>query len=258
VTAAVALHPSAEIDIETPHERAHRRVEELRRAASGVLEVLAHIYLDEDWKHLSDHDGQPFTGFTSFVQHALGGSASNARRYRQGVETLIVPLHEITADGTRIPVTPNDIVRLGRGGAEAVLEAAPTALAGITDTTAQTAALRDLLDTVIAEHQALGHERTLPEIPATVPPPALTAGTAGHDPWGSDPDTSAEHTEDTSDGLDDADYTTLRTTLAAVLELDPVSAAGEINAAHSSRLAGDCLAGAQRLARIAQLLKALR
>lgn len=260
MTAAVALHPSAEIDVETPQERAHRRVEELRRAASGVLEVLAYIYLDEDWKHLTDSDGQPFAGFTAFVQHSLGGSASNARRYRQGVETLIIPLHEITADGTRIPVTPNDIVRLGRGGAEAVIEAAPTALAGITDTTSQTSALRGLLDTVIAEHHSLGqvHESTLPEIPATVPPPALTAGTDGQDPWGSDPDISAEHTEDTSGGLDAADYTALRATLAAVLDLDPVAAAGEINAAHSSRLAGDCLAGAQRLARIAQLLKALR
>jgi hypothetical protein len=133
-------------------------------------------------------------------------------------------------------------------------------LAGITDTTEQTAALRGLLDTVIAEHQTLGQvrERTLPEIPATVPPPALTAATDGHDPWGSDPDSRPELDDDTDHLLGEEHYPALRTALAAVLALDPVTAAGEITAAHSAHLAGECLTGAQRLARMAQLLKALR
>ena len=269
MTAAAALHPSAEVDIETPHERAQRRVEELRRAASGVLEVLAQIYIDVDWKYLTDETGEQFSGFTQFVQHSLGGSASNARRYRQGVETLVVPLQEITAEGTRIPVTPNDIVRLGRSGAQAVLEAAPTALAGISENTAQTTALRGLLDGVIADHQsALGQlpDRVVPEIPATVPPSALPAGSdgGGDDPWGSDPDTpgGAGRQQDSEcpeadDEPDSEDYTALRTALERVLALDPIAAAGDITARHGAVLAADCMSAAQRLARIAQLLKAL-
>ncbi|ORB76803.1 hypothetical protein BST46_28060, partial [Mycobacterium timonense] len=107
----VALSGSAEV--ETPRERAVRRVEELKRAVGGVLEVLAAIYRDEDWRYLHDDTGAPFAGFGQFVQYTLGGSASNARRYRQGVETLVVPLRDLTAPDTRIPVTPNDIAQLG-------------------------------------------------------------------------------------------------------------------------------------------------
>jgi len=259
MTATIALPDNSPVDTETPQQRAQRRVEELRRSAAGVLEVLAQIYLDEDWKYLTDDTGMPYTGFTSFVQHTLGGSASNARRYRQGVETLVAPLQGITAADTRIPVTPNDIVQLGRSGAEAVLEAAPSALAGITDSAAQTKALRGLLDDVIAETKSgLGQvpdRSPIPEIPATVP----AAIEAGSDAWGSDPhpdelvgDTGPDQpvTADERTALNDA--------VQAVLALDPATSAGEITAAHSTRLAGDCLSAAQRLARIAQLLKALR
>lgn len=269
MTAAMVLHPDAKVDNETPQERAQRRVEELRRAASGVLEVLAQIYLDEDWKYLTDDSGQQFSGFTQFVQHTLGGSASNARRYRQGVETLVAPLQEITAAGTRIPVTPNDIVRLGRSGARAVLEAAPTALAGFSESTAQTTALRGLLDEIIAEHQpSVGQlpDRVLPGIPATVPPNALTAGGGDdHDPWGSDPESpsredgphDAVYPEAELDRPDSQDNTALRSALERVLALDPVAAAGDIGARHGAHVAADCMNAAQRLARIAQLLKSL-
>lgn len=268
MTAAVAIPPISEIEVETPEERAHRRVDELRRAASGVLEVLAQIYLDEDWKYLTDEAGQPFSGFTQFVQHTLGGSASNARRYRQGVETLVAPLQEITAADTRIPVTPNDIVRLGRSGAEAVVEAAPTALAGVSGGVPQTAALRDLLDDIIATQQASPgqlKDRVIPEIPATVPPAALTAGNGEHDaPWGSDPD-SPGHDPGPADSVDSEEFAepdsetsiALRAALEQVLALDPVVAAGHITARRGAPLAAECMTAAQRLARIAQLLKAL-
>jgi len=259
MTAAVAVRTPVALEVETPQQRAYRRVEELRRTAAGVMEILAQIYLDEDWKYLTDDSGTAFSGFTAFVQHTLGGSASNARRYRQGVETLVAPLQELTAEGTRIPVTPNDIVQLGRGGAQAVVEAAPTALAGVTDPDAQTAALRGLLDEAIAEtHSGVGHlpgAAAVPEIPATVPPAALGDGN-DEDMWDSDPDPEGSAALDPDP--DDADYTALRDALQSVLALDPISAAGEISAAHSPRLAADCLSAAQRLARIAQLLKALR
>ncbi len=269
MTAAVALHHEAEFEIETPQERAQRRVDELRRAASGVLEVLAKIYVDEDWKYLTDESGQHFSGFTHFVQHTLGGSASNARRYRQGVETLVAPLQEITAEGTRIPVTPNDIVRLGRAGAQAVLEAAPTALAEISDATKQTTALRGLLDEIIAAHHTSAGQlpdRVVPEIPASIPPAALNAGQhdGDDDPWGSDPDSPAGLTLGESDSSaadvvdpDSETFIALRSALQSVLALDPVAAAADITARHGAPLSVDCMTAAQRLARIAQLLKAL-
>lgn len=137
-------------------------------------------------------------------------------------------------------------------------------MAGISENWAQTTALRGLLDDVIAEHQtALGQVPgpALPEIPATVPPQALTAGRDGDDPWGSAPDSptqaEAEYPEE-ADRAESAECTALRNAVDRVLALDPVTAAGDITAAHGVRVASDCLSAAQRLARIAQLLKALQ
>lgn len=247
-------------DIEAPRQRALRRLDELRQAASGVLEVLARIYRDEDWRHLTDADGQPFTSFTVFVQHSLGGSASNARRYRQGVETLVAPLQELTAADTRIPVTPHDIVRLGHAGARVVLEAAPAALAGIGEPGGQTAALRGLLDTVITEQQPLGQipgDAGVPEIPATVPPAGLEPSDRDHIPGAADADDDAGDRDEVA-GCGDVDAgTALQAALRLVAGLDPVSAVEEIGAGYRGRLAADCLRGAQQLARISQLLKAL-
>ena len=172
----VTLSESAEV--ETPRERAVRRVEELKHAVGGVLEVLAAIYRDEDWRYLHDDTGAPFVGFTQFVQYTLGGSASNARRYRQGVATLVAPLRELTVSDTRIPVTPNDIVQLGQSGARRVVAAAPDVLAGISDRGAQTAALRELIDEVITERHSPtgagaassdGDLSVLPAVPAALP-----------------------------------------------------------------------------------------
>ncbi|EUA65489.1 hypothetical protein I553_10786 [Mycobacterium xenopi 4042] len=39
--------------------------------------------------------------------------------------------------------------------------------------------------------------------------------------------------------------------------MDPVAAVDAVDAAHTAQLASDCLAAAQRLARLGQLLKAL-
>ena len=55
-------------DVETAQERAARRVDELARAVSGVLEVLAAIYRDEDWRYLRDRCGEPYRDFVGFVR----------------------------------------------------------------------------------------------------------------------------------------------------------------------------------------------
>ncbi|WP_084020251.1 hypothetical protein [Mycobacterium avium] len=288
-------------DVETPQERAVRRVEDLKRAVGGVLEVLAAIYRDEDWRYLHDATGAPFTGFTQFVQYALGGSASNARRYRQGVETLVAPLRELTASNTRIPVTPNDIVQLGQSGARRVVAAAPDVLSGISDSRAQTAALRGLIDEVITErHSPTGAgaarpdaESLVPTVPAALPATPVrdvavagdysgsAAADSGVDPGGP----AVESVSGSYDGYTDkaagrllereqpgqarSELATpigagakirgieLQAALATVLSVDPVAAVDAVDAAHTAQIANDCLAAAQRLARLGQLLKAL-
>lgn len=142
--------------IETRQERALRRAEQLHNAFQTAFEVLAEIYRDEDWRYINDGAGRPYTGFTAFVQDQLGCAASNARRYQQGIVGLILPLQELTAPGTRIPVTSSDVARLGVTGARVVIEEAPGALAGLTDPDAQTDALRDLIDTVTQRSTAPG------------------------------------------------------------------------------------------------------
>lgn len=133
---------------ETRQERAFRRAQQLHNAFQTAFEVLAEIYRDEDWRYINDAAGRPYTGFTAFVQDQLGCAASNARRYQQGIVGLILPLQELTAPGTRIPVTSSDVARLGVTGARVVIEQAPTALEGLTEPDEQTDALRQLIDSV--------------------------------------------------------------------------------------------------------------
>lgn len=142
--------------VETRQERALRRAQQLHNAFQTAFEVLAEIYRDEDWRYINDGAGRPYAGFTAFVQDQLGCAASNARRYQQGIVSLILPLQELTAPGTRIPVTSSDVARLGVTGARVVIEEAPGALEGITEPDAQTDALRDLIDTVTQRSTAPG------------------------------------------------------------------------------------------------------
>lgn len=166
-------------DVETAQERAVRRVDELARAVSGVLEVLAAIYRDEDWRYLRDRFGEPYRDFVGFVRDRLGGSESNARRYRQGVETLVAPLLEITGAEVRIPVTPNDVAVLGVSGASRVVEAAPGRLEGVGTAEERTAALRELIDTVISERRRRDIAADVVDVlPSDAGPEALPAAPA--------------------------------------------------------------------------------
>lgn len=142
--------------VETRQERALRRAQQLHNAFQTAFEVLAEIYRDEDWRYINDGAGRPYAGFTAFVQDQLGCAASNARRYQQGIVGLILPLQELTAPGTRIPVTSSDVARLGVTGARVVVEEAPGVLEGLTEPDAQTGALRDLIDTVTQRSTAPG------------------------------------------------------------------------------------------------------
>lgn len=205
--------------VETRQERALRRAQQLHNAFQTVFEALAEIYRDEDWRYINDGAGRPYTGFTAFVQDQLGCAASNARRYQQGIVGLILPLQELTAPGTRIPVTSSDIARLGATGARVVIEEAPGALEGLTDPDAQTDALRDLIDTVTQSSTAPGfgplHESSTPPasplgalVPAQIPDDDVDApfdittpggqqSASSAPPWAADENT-ATCTDDTS------------------------------------------------------------
>lgn len=133
---------------ETRQERALRRVTELQSYVQSAFETLAAIYRDEDWKYVNDARGRPYSRFTEFVQDQLDCVASNARRYQQGITSLVLPLQELTAPGTRIPVTSADVAKLGVTGARVVVEEAPDALNGVSDSESQTEVLRGLIDKV--------------------------------------------------------------------------------------------------------------
>lgn len=134
--------------LETRQERARRRIAALGAAFQTVFETLAEIYRDEDWRYVNDAAGRPYSGFTAFVADQLGCASSNARRYQQGITSLVLPLQEIAGPGTRIPVTSADVVRLGVTGAKVVVEEAAAVLEGVQDSEQQTAVLRELIDTV--------------------------------------------------------------------------------------------------------------
>jgi hypothetical protein len=214
-------------DIETAHERAQRRVAELAHAVGGVLETLAAIYRDEDWRYLHDRAGEPYQDFAGFVRDQLGGSESNARRYRQGVETLVVPLLEVAGPGTRIPVTPNDVAALGLSGAAKVIAAAPEQLAGVHTGEVRTAVLRELIDSVISERHRnaatpiSGIAELPPALPTPLPhPPDPTAPATDHDSTEPPPDRPAappcgDGRREHADGPDQNDAATPAVSAAA-------------------------------------------
>lgn len=134
--------------------RARHRIHQLRASFAFTLNILADMYLDEDWKHLTGPDGNPYETFTAMLVDELGVSPSYARRHQQGVIDVVVPLREAAGPSTRVPVTSADIVALGKKGAERVRAAAPHALEGVSDPGDQEQALRNLLDSERAEAKA--------------------------------------------------------------------------------------------------------
>ncbi|MFV8160903.1 hypothetical protein ACNQVK_02000 [Mycobacterium sp. 134] len=126
-------------------QRALRRLDELQRGLDSPFEALADLYHDQGWRHINDSRGRPYEKFTAFVQDQLSCGASNARRYRQAVVSLVLPLRELTAPGTPIPVTSADVARLGVAGARSVVTQARVALRGV-PRRSQVAVLRGLLD----------------------------------------------------------------------------------------------------------------
>lgn len=263
---AVVVAGGAEVvEVETREERAVRRAQQLRRAVSGVLDILAEMYRDDDWRHLVDGEGQGYRTFAGFIQDQLGGSASGARRYQQGIVNLIVPLQEIVGFEAAIPVTSTDIARLGQAGARTVVAAAPAAIEGQPD---RVGAVRSLIDAVISgavptvaaedERGAMVDGEVGDLVPATVP---VDGGDCGADD-GDDGDDGVDHRGarfeagaqfDSGGSGVPMDAGEFRGALTALLATDPVTLAAGVKA--DGQLSADCVAGAQLLARISQLLR---
>jgi len=314
-------------ELETRQERAVRRTDALRTAFQTVFETLSEIFRDEDWRYVNDANDRPYSGFTAFVSDQLGCASSNARRYQQGIVGLILPLQELVSPGARIPVTSADVARLGVAGARVVIEEAQDILQGITDVEEQTAALRELIDSVAKRSTVPGFgpvvsstvtesplgalvPAALPELPASPGVPddagegfpdadAARAGEASNRPPDGDqsgdaledetvwvsksPEPAAEPrpagpagtspaagsvidfgTTDSEDGptappaVGGAVIKELEAAIEAILAADdPASLAESIPRTVGVHLAADCVAAAQRLARLGQLLRSL-
>jgi hypothetical protein len=250
------------IDVETPQERAQRRVRQLHRCAAGVMDVLADIYRDDDWRHLTDRIGHPYRTFAAFIQDQLGGSASAARRYQQGIINLVVPLQQITEPDTTIPVTSTDVARLGQDGARTVIERAPDALHGQSD---QTHAIRRLIDTVLADDVATAMIAAADQEPddglaagdlvPTSPLPAKQdpADEANQPDCPHDAETPLPQSDSAASTSQSHDTEQFKQTLTTLLTTDPVALATQIQA--DPQIASDCVTGAQLLARISQLIR---
>ena len=270
--------PTAEL--ETPVERAQRRAAALAASVTDVLRTLADMYRDEDWRHLTDSCGNPYTGFTAFLQDHLGGSSSNARRYQQGITGLILPLQQLTTPETLIPITSADIARLGQSGAQAVIEEAPEALDGLDAPIDQTQALRGLIDRIAQRKlssSSAPSPRPEPAAGSLVPsaiPAALGAGSVDEPSQRADADRSAWHDAAPRDELPSpvappwADVVSegsapaqespgLNEVIAEILRCDPVASAQTATPADRATLASAAIAAAHKLSRYGQLLQSL-
>ncbi|MCZ0730627.1 hypothetical protein [Mycolicibacterium iranicum] len=267
MTSVVSVSSHEVVEVETPQERAQRRLGELGRAASGVLEVLAAIYRDQDWRFLLDRDGQSYNDFGHFIRDQLGGSASNARRYRQGVETLVAPLQEIVGPGTQVPVTPNDVALLGVEGARQVVSAAASRL-GELNAGEQTQALRALIEESIAARPRRsspvvvvdGDLDELPPAPSAIVPPSEAEAideAGGPMPAGESATADGSRAVVMGD-CSEVDAGALCRALALFRDMDPAVAATVLSAGHGPVAAGECVEAARRLARLGQILDATR
>lgn len=104
-----------------PTLRAQARLDRLTTGFTQVLQTLAQMYQDEDWRYLHDDDGAPYGSMAALVAHRLGKSLSMSRRYVQGARELMVPLLELTA-ADNIHVTSADVAALGTDGSAEVLD----------------------------------------------------------------------------------------------------------------------------------------
>lgn len=126
---------------------ARARFESLTKSFASLMELIATMYQEEDWKHLTKEDGTGYRTLTEVVADALHTSASMARRYVQGATQLYMPLSAIAIEGTVINIDSSDVRDLGVDGAKEVVDLAAIRLEGIQN--AEDAS--DIIDETIKE-----------------------------------------------------------------------------------------------------------
>ena len=154
----VSLEAAAPDDIITAGaiEQAKFRLRQLQRTFDSVLDVLADMHRDEDWRYLTDASGNPYASFTAMLVGEMQMSDSWARRQQQVIQ-MVLPLRELTHPDARIPITAADVVALGQRGTEHVRVHAPDVLAGVEDPREQERALRGLIEST--RRSMAGHLR---------------------------------------------------------------------------------------------------
>lgn len=118
---------------DNPQDRAVARFSRLKTTFASTLAIIAAMYQDRDWEHLSRDDGTPYTSMAEVLSDALGVSMSMARRYLQGARDFYFPLSQVVVDGTRIEITSGDVASLGKDGLAQAVEHAQTNLEGVDD-----------------------------------------------------------------------------------------------------------------------------
>lgn len=133
-----------------PRERAAARFAQVQRSFTDVIRVVAEMHRDEDWRYLERADGSAYTSLPQVLSDALHISLAQARRYVQGARELVLPLMDLTVDGTRIPITSGEVAALGQEGLAEAAAVARERLAGVSDPDEQSG----IIDAVIGETMA--------------------------------------------------------------------------------------------------------
>lgn len=140
---------------------ARARFESLTTSFASLMGLIATMYQEEDWKHLTKEDGSTYRSLTEVVADALHLSSAMARRYVQGVKELYIPLSSIAIEGTIINIDSSDVRDLGKDGAKEVRDLAEIRLQGIES--AEEAS--DIIDETIKEVRNKPEETRQPEEP---------------------------------------------------------------------------------------------
>lgn len=143
------LDPDATAPTE-PVDRAQWRLKRLTASFSLTLVTITEMYRDEDWRYLRRDDGSPYENLAQVIQDATSVSMAMARRYVQGAE-LLLPLSEMTVEGTVIEITSHDVASLGKPGAETVIERSKERLDGVDDPQEAAEVVKDTIAETRAE-----------------------------------------------------------------------------------------------------------
>lgn len=142
-----------DLDFDEALERAEARFSTLTRSFANLMEVVALMHRDEDWRYLKKEDGGEYASLAEVIAVALRKSPSMARRYVQGARDLYLPLSAIVIDGTEISVDSSDVAGLGVDGAREVVERVAERVNGTDDPYEQSQIISDTVDEVRAERE---------------------------------------------------------------------------------------------------------